>query len=127
MNQMLTLIWIAAFLKVHPNTIARIASPSKKSTKGNSPTYDPAFPEYKKIGRSVYVDSDKFFSWLSKKAGKKITAEDALLTGGDMQDYYSRSSTWLWQQVRDKEIEKPFKINRNNYWLKRSIYGEVEA
>ena len=56
-------------------------------------------------------------------AGEEITPEDKLLKGKEIQDYYSKSHTWLWQHVKAGNLAKPFKINRTNYWLERKIMG----
>jgi predicted DNA-binding transcriptional regulator AlpA len=80
-----------------------------------------------RVGRAVYINNEKFYGWLSAKSGKEVTPEDNLLKTKDLQQYYSKSNTWLWMQVKAGNIPKPFKINRTNYWLEREIVGEVEA
>jgi predicted DNA-binding transcriptional regulator AlpA len=87
---------------------------------------DPTFPPLEKIGRSVFIDSNKFYKWLSLKAGRTITPSDTLMTGKHLQDYYSKSHTWCWKNVKSGNLPKPFKINRTNYWIERVIVGELE-
>lgn len=87
---------------------------------------DPTFPPLERIGRSVFIDADKFYQWLSNKAGETVTPSDNLMMGRHLQDYYSKSNTWVWQNVKAGSLPKPFKINRTNYWLERVIVGELE-
>lgn len=110
----LTLKDVALFLFIVPISITRLS----KS--------DPTFPPLEKTGRSIFIDSDKFYQWLSLKAGQTITPSDNLMTGKHLQDYYSKSHTWIWQNVKNSNLPKPFKINRTNYWVKRIIIGELE-
>jgi hypothetical protein len=115
LSSKLTLKDIALILFVVPISITRLS----KS--------DPTFPPLERIGRSVFVDSNKFHKWLSDKAGQTITPNDTLMTSKHVQAYYQKSHTWLWQQVaKEKSIKAPFKINRTNYWIERVIVGEVE-
>ena len=111
----LTLKTAALILFIVPISISRLS----KS--------DPTFPPLEKIGRSVFIDSNKFYQWLSDKAGQTVTPSDALMTGKHLQDYYSKSHTWCWQNVKTGNLPKPFKINRTNYWLERVIVGELEG
>ena len=111
----LTLKDVALILFVVPISITRLS----KS--------DPTFPPLEKIGRSIFIDSHKFYKWLSAKAGETVTPSDNLMTGKHLQAYYSKSNTWIWQQItKTKSIPQPFKINRTNYWLERVIVGELE-
>ena len=110
----LTLKDVALILFLAPISVSRLS----KS--------DPTFPPLEKTGRSVFIDSDKFFKWLSLKAGQIIKPSDALMTGKHLQDYYSKSHTWCWQNVKAGNLPKPFKINRSNYWLERDICGKME-
>ena len=112
LSNKLTLKDVALFILVVPISISRLS----KS--------DPAFPPLEKIGRSVFIDSDKFYRWLSLKAGQEITPSDKLMTGKHLQNYYSKSHTWVWQNVKAGNLPKPFKINRTNYWIERVISGE---
>jgi len=82
---------------------------------------DPEFPQLKRIGNSKYITEKAFYAWLSVKAGKKVTKYDRILNSKAIAEFYQRSSTWIWQQTKSGDIPKPFKINRNNYWLERDI------
>lgn len=87
---------------------------------------DPTFPKLERIGRSIFIDSNKFYAWLSLKSGQEVTPSDTLLKSKDLQDYYQKSHTWCWIHVKNGDIPTPFKINRTNYWLEREIIGELE-
>ena len=113
-KQKLTLNQMAIILCLSPISISRLLKSDK------------TFPQVIKIGRSIFVDADAFYVWLSNKAGKEVTPDDNLMLSKHVYDYYSKSSTWLWMQVRDGNIKKPFKINTLNYWVEREIVGEVE-
>ncbi len=111
-NRKQTLSEVANYQKSSKITISRLAKA------------DPSFP-ITKFGRSIFIDSAPYFKWLSKKAGQTITPDDVLLKGNDVQNYYSKSQTWIWANVKAGNLPKPFKINRCNYWLERDIVGEV--
>ena len=111
----LTLKEVALILFIVPISISRLS----KS--------DPTFPPLEKTGRSVFIDSNKFYQWLSDKAGETITPSDSLMKTNHLQAYYSKSHTWIWQNVKAGNLPKPFKINRTNYWIERVIVGELEA
>lgn len=123
----LTLTDIARILSMNPITVRRIAIKQKKLSKHDTNTFDSTFPATEKVGRSLYVNEDLFYKWLSIKAGEKITPDDELMTTKDMKDYYSRSSTWLWQQEKAGNVPKHFSINRTSFWIKRKVAGEVSV
>lgn len=109
MNAKLQLKAVASIIGASTVTIPRLS------------TSDKDFPKLERVGRSIFIDEDKFYHWLSSKAGEKITPKDKLLKGKEIQAYYSKSHTWLWQHVKDGNLPKPFKINRTNYWIERDI------
>ncbi len=90
------------------------------------PKLDPTFPPLEKVGRSVFIDQDKFYEWLSAKAGETITPADKLMTSKHLEEYYSKSHTWIWLHIKAGNLPKPFKINRSNYWIERVILNDVE-
>lgn len=110
-KQKLTLKQVAIILCLSPISISRLAKSDK------------TFPELIKIGRSIFIDADKFYEWLSKQAGQAITSDDSLMKSSDLESHYSKSNTWCWIQVKNGGLPKPFKINRTNYWLEREIVG----
>ena len=114
MKQKLTLKNVALILFLAPISVSRLF----KS--------DPTFPPLEKIGRSVFIDSNNFYKWLSLKAGQTVTPADNLMKSIDLQAYYQKSHTWIWQNVKAGNLPKPFKINRSNYWLERDICGKME-
>lgn len=116
---------IALILFIAPVSASRFFTKSKSNVKYPHNSYDPTFPKPDKVGRSIFIDSDKFYQWLSEKAGKEVTPKDNLLKGKHLQTYYGKSHTWLWMMVKQSNLPKPFKINRTNYWLERDIVGEV--
>ena len=87
---------------------------------------DPTFPPLEKIGRSIFIDSDKFYQWLSIKAGETITPADKLMKSKHLEEHYSKSHTWIWLHIKAGNLPKPFKINRSNYWIERMILNDVE-
>lgn len=109
LNSKLTLSNVSNILKVSPITISRLSKT------------DSDFPEVSKIGRSLFIDSDSLYSWLSLKAGQEVKPEDQLLTGKDLQSIFNKSHTWIWQNVKSGVLPKPFKINRSTYWLESQI------
>lgn len=114
LNKKATLRDVALFLFIVPISVTRLS----KS--------DSTFPPLEKIGRSIFIDRTLFFKWLSVKAGKTITSSNKLMTGKHLQDYFQKSPTWIWQQVKAGSLPKPFKINRTNYWLERDIIDDRE-
>ena len=124
-HQMLTLANTASFVHKHTNSILRIARPQKN--KKEPDTYDPAFPKLIIKGRSIFIPAKPFFKWLSDIADEEITANDELWTSKEMQAYYQKSNTWLWQHEKAGNIPHSFLLNRSKLWIKRNvIVGEVE-
>ncbi len=113
-KQKLTLKQVAIILCLSGISISRLSKSDK------------TFPELERVGRSVFIDASKLYKFLSGKAGKTVTSDDNLLLTKHLQEYYSKSHTWIWQQVKAGNLPKPFKINRTNYWLEREIVDEVE-
>ena len=108
-NQKLTVKSLSEILNVAPVTVTRIA----KS--------DSQFPKLAKIGRSIFIDSDAFYKWLSKKSGCIVVEGDRVLTGKDLQGIFDKSHTWIWQNVKSGELPKPFYIGRNTFWMNSQI------
>ena len=96
---------------IAPITITRIA----KS--------DSAFPKIEKVGRSIFIDENALYTWLSHKAGFTILATDTALTSKNLQEIFNKSHTWIWQNVKSGVLPKPFKINRSTYWMASQIEG----
>jgi len=113
-NKKLTLKDTAQVLFKVPSSVTRLS----KS--------DPTFPPLEKIGRSIFIDSDKFYQWLSIKAGETITPADKLMKSKHLEEHYSKSHTWIWLHIKAGNLPKPFKINRSNYWIERMILNDVE-
>ncbi len=97
LNSKLTLSNISSILKVSSITVSRLSKT------------DSDFPEMSKIGRSLFIDSDALYQWLSIKAGVVVKPEDQLLTSKDLQKLFDKSHTWIWQNVKSGvlAVEKP--------------------
>lgn len=79
--------------------------------------YDPTFPKPEKFGRSIYIDSDAFYQWLSIKAGFTVIAPDKTLNSKQVREIFDKSHTWIWQNIKKGSFPKPFKIGRLNFWM----------
>lgn len=93
---------------------------TKKSTQGKpNISYDPTFPKLERIGRSIYIDSNEFYYWLSQKADFNVTTHDRAITSKHVQAMLGRSHTWIWQNTKgeDSPLPKPFKVGRLNFWM----------
>ena len=101
----LTLKITANILGVSLATIRRIAKSDK------------TFPEIEIIGRSKYVDSKAFYKWLSDQVGFKVSAPDKAISSPQLQKMLDKSHTWVWVNVKNKTLPKPFKIGRLNFWI----------
>lgn len=82
---------------------------------------DPAFPEIQKIGRSIFIDKTDFCAWQSKKAGYQITEPVRCLNSKNLQDYFNKSHTWIWQQLKSGNLPAPFKVGSLNLWFETDI------
>ena len=101
----LTLKITASILGVSPTTISRLAKSDK------------TFPKIKTIGRSKFIDNEAFYEWLSLKAGFKVSAPDKAISSPQLQKMLDKSHTWVWVNVKNKTLPKPFKIGRLNFWM----------
>ena len=98
-----------------PITITRIAKA------------DTTFPELERIGRSIFIDRDEFYDWLSVKAGFNVKSPDIALTSKDLQRIYQKSHTWVWQGVKSGALPVPFKINNFTFWMQSQNDDFVEV
>ena len=84
---------------------------------------DKIFPAIETIGRSRFVDNEAFYEWLSKKAGFKVTPPDKAITSKQLQEMLDKSHTWIWLNVKNKTLPRPFKIGRLNFWMLSQFGG----
>ena len=99
---------------ISPKTVLNLSrKPSKNKP---NPTYDPTFPIFEKIGRSKYVDNKALYKWLSQKAGFKVTPPDRAISSPQLQKMLDKSHTWIWLNIKNKTLPKPFKVGRLNFW-----------
>ena len=100
---------------VSPKTVLNLSR--KPTEKKPNPSYDPTFPAFETIGRSKYVDSKAFYKWLSDQVGFKVSAPDKAISSPQLQKMLDKSHTWVWVNVKNKTLPKPFKIGRLNFWM----------
>ena len=78
---------------------------------------DPTFPKFKKVGKSLFLDGDLFYAWLTQKAGFLVRAPDTAITIKDVQSIYSKSHTWIHTHIKSGALPKPFKVGRFTFWM----------
>jgi predicted DNA-binding transcriptional regulator AlpA len=82
---------------------------------------DPDFPEIEVVGRSHFIDKKAFCEWQSKQAGYLIKEPAQCLNSKALMDYFNKSHTWAWQQVKTGNLPKPFKVGSLNLWFEGEI------
>lgn len=103
--------------KLRLKEIAKISGGLKPITMSRLAKSDKTFPAFEIIGRSKFIDSVAFYKWLSDKAGFAVTAPDKAITSPQLQAMLDRSHTWVWSNVKNGALPKPFKIGRLNFWM----------
>ena len=88
---------------------------------------DTQFPPVVKIGRSIFIDRDLLYKWLSEKSGLDVKPQDHLLTSKDLQEIFNKSHTWIWSNVKLGALPKSFKINRSTFWLNSQIDALLQS